>query len=316
MDQLEKFEQKQVAVISKLQLRSNELAAEAKGIIIVDDESLKAANLLIKEINSHKKTVSEERTNLTAPLNNVIKQLITKEKEVLLPLEKGKSEVGSKILDYQEELENKRIAEENRIKDIIENLEHFSSSMETIEEIDMNGAGLKEQFSKLPDDDQNNPTIKLAFMDTVNALTDRKNRIEEEARAEAERIRQAEEQKRLDEAAAKQSAEETRIALERKQIEDGKREIEEQKAQIKRDQEELEQAKRRQEVEIEAAKSAKKKPAVIKSNIVTMTKYEIVDPDAVSRAYCSPDSTKINEAIKNGITTIAGVRIFTEKKVR
>ena len=38
--------------------------------------------------------------------------------------------------------------------------------------------------------------------------------------------------------------------------------------------------------------------------------FEVTDPAAVSRAYCSPDEKKIKEAVKSGVREISGVRIY------
>lgn len=319
--ELEKFEQKQVAAISELQTISDGLNATAKVIVVSDNDTLKEASQLVKDINAHKKLVKEKRLALTQPLDAVVKQLIAKEKEVLLPLDEGKSEVSTKILDYQEEVERKRLEEIARVDEIVENIESFHDhTLDTIDKVDERGKEMKRQFENLPEADKNNPSIKVAFMATVGRLTDRKNQIIEEERAEKERQRQAEEQKRLDAEREKQSAEEARIAAERKANEDAQREIEEQKAQIKRDKEELERAKELQKAEAEQLKlekeAAKKAAATPKTNAIVTTKFEITDESLVDHLLCSPDEKKIREAIKAGATELAGIRIFTEKKVR
>lgn len=319
--QLDKYEEKQVVQISELQATSNQLASVAKTIEITDSESLVEANKLIKDINAHKKLVETKRLELTQPLNNVIKQLIAKEKEVLLPLSEGKAEVGSKILDYNAEIERKRLEEERRIEKITDTIHDMFDMRVTIPAtIDEMGASLKSYFSELPEADQNNPLIKVAFMTTVGKLTDRKNQLIEEERAAAERKRQEEEAARLAEEAKKQSAEEARIAAERKEIEDQKRAIEEEKLQMERDKAEIEHQKELQKAEAEALKlqkaSKKEAAAAPKTNAVTSVKFEIIDEDKVDRAFCSPDEKKIREYIRLGMTEIAGVRIFTETKVR
>lgn len=316
--ELEKFEQKQVAEISELQQTSNELFKAAEDLKVTDDESLKQANGLIKDINAHKKTTQEKRLALTQPLNNVIKQLIIKEKEVLHPLDSAKTHLSSEILDYQEEVERKRREEAERIEKICETMiDMFDMRVTQVETIDKTGANLKEYYEALPDEDKNNPVIKVAFMETVGKLSDHKNQIIEEERAEAERKRQAEEQKCLDEERAKQSEEEARIAAERKAIEDEKRAIEEEKARIEREKAELERQKEIAKAEKEAAKLQKSsKGSTIKTNAVEVTKFEIIDENAVDRIWCSPDEKKIREGIKNGMKSIQGVRIYTEKKVR
>lgn len=319
--ELEKFETKQVAAISQLQEVSNELLADAKERVIADDTDLKAANELVKRMNAHKKLVETKRLDLTQPLNNVIKQLIAKEKEVLLPLSEGKSAISTKILDYSEEIERKRIEEQHRIEKIVDTIiDHYDMRVTDVKKVDEAGAKLKEYYQKLPEADQNNPSVKVAFMTTVGNLTDRKNRILEEERAEAERIRQAEEQKRLDAERAKQSEEEARIAAERKKVDDEKRAIEEEKLQMEREKAEIEHQKELQKAEAEQLKrekeEAKKAAARPKTNQVTSTKFEITDESVVDRIYCSPDEKLIREAIKLGVKNIAGVRIYEETKVR
>lgn len=320
--ELDKFEQKQVATISKLQERSNELQVTAYKIIVGDDVSLKEANAVIKQINAHKKLVKEERLALTQPLNNVVNQLIAKEKEVLLPLDEGKTELSDKIISYSEEVERKRQEEIRRVDAIITGIEYWGlGQMFTIEDVDQHGKGVKQAYEELDETDQNIPSVKVAFMTTVGKLTDRKNQIIEEARVEAERVRQAEEQKRLDAEREKQSVEEARLAAERKANEDAKREIEEAKLQMQRDKEEIERQKEIQKAEAEALKLEKKNAQAAKSapktNQVTTTKFEITDPDNVPYIYCSPDESKIRQAIKDGYgASITGVRIYEETKVR
>jgi len=43
-------------------------------------------------------------------------------------------------------------------------------------------------------------------------------------------------------------------------------------------------------------------------------KADIVDPEQVPREYCSPDTKKINAAVRAGVREIAGVRIYEDKK--
>lgn len=320
--ELEKFEQKQVAAISVLQAKSNELKLKADSIDVNDEEGLKLANQLVKDINAHKKDVKEKRLALTQPLNNVVNQLIAKEKEVLLPLDEGKTEVSEKILDYSAEVERKRAEEVARIEEIQNNMRVTSDTdIPDVSTADSLGAHIKKFYEDLSEEDQGNPAIKVTFMTSINFISEAKNRIIEEEKAEAERKRQAEEQKRLDEAAAKQSAEEQRIAAERKEVEDQKRQIEEDKAQMIRDKEELERQKEIQKAEAEALKAekaqAKLTKAAPKSNIITNTKFEIINPSAVPYIYCSPDEKKIRQAIYDGYgENILGVRIYEETKVR
>jgi hypothetical protein len=103
----------------------------------------------------------------------------------------------------------------------------------------------------------------------------------EQQKIEEEKIK-AEQQKRLEEEEKKRIAEEERVAEE----------------------------KRKAEEEAERLKNL---------NVKGITKrivYEIVDADSVPREFCSPDSKKINEAIKKGIRTIQGLNIHEETSIK
>lgn len=44
--------------------------------------------------------------------------------------------------------------------------------------------------------------------------------------------------------------------------------------------------------------------------------YEILDESQIPREFCSPDSKKINEAIKGGVREVPGLKIFEQEDVR
>lgn len=50
--------------------------------------------------------------------------------------------------------------------------------------------------------------------------------------------------------------------------------------------------------------------------MTTYWKHEIENMDVVPREFCSPDPVKINAAIKSGVRAIAGVRIYSEEKIK
>jgi len=45
-------------------------------------------------------------------------------------------------------------------------------------------------------------------------------------------------------------------------------------------------------------------------------KAEVVDPDAVDRKLCSPDTKKINEAVKAGVRESPGLRIYQDNEIK
>lgn len=44
--------------------------------------------------------------------------------------------------------------------------------------------------------------------------------------------------------------------------------------------------------------------------------YKIIDPNAIPREYCVPDSRLLNQAVKNGIRSISGCEIYEETSIR
>lgn len=303
---LQKFEEKMLKEVSPLEQKSQELFDKAVAQKVSDDVSLAQAVAVKKEINAHGKLVKDSRLALTRPLDDMKKLIMSKESEVMLPLDKAKADISDKILTYEEELERLRQIEIKRVNEILESIGVSVWGLKTATEVDNRDKEIKDTFSKLSETDQNNADIKLAFRSSVDALTTRKANLEEEEKQRVERERLAKE-------AEKQSAERASLDRERAAIEQKGRELQ---AERERQQRELE----RQELEAKAAEQRKAEAAAEKarpkSNIATITEFEIENPSLIDRIYCSPDSVKIRQAIKDGVTEIAGVRIFQTKKVR
>lgn len=157
---------------------------------------------------------------------------------------------------------------------------------------------------------------KLEQIRKEEAARIQKEKDDERAREEAERKRREEEEaaqrKKEDDELAEMEADDAEKAAKQKEIEDERirREFAENKA--KREEEE-----RMKKLEDEA----KQKQAVLDANsaaakpkwMTSYWKYEIEDETQVPLAYCSPDSAKINAAIKAGVREIPGVRVYEDK---
>ncbi len=50
--------------------------------------------------------------------------------------------------------------------------------------------------------------------------------------------------------------------------------------------------------------------------IAKIWSWEVIDEESIPRSFCSPDSKKINSAIKKGIREITGLKIFKTNIVR
>lgn len=304
---LNKFEEKMLKEVSPLEQQSVALLEKTTQLpAVTDDATLSKAVAIKKEINAHSKLVKDSRLALTRPLDDMKQTIMLKEKEVMLPLEKAKADVSEKILTYEEELERLRMEEENRIDQVLDSISVAVWVYKTVDDINARGAQIKEAFSKLGTKDQENAKVKLAFQASVDALTTRKANLEEEERQRVEREQLAKE-------AEKQSAERAKLDRERAEIKRKEREIQ---AERERQQRELERQELERKAEEQRKAEATAEKARPKSNIATITEFKIEMPNLVARIYCSPDEKLIRAAIKNGVTEIAGVRVFQTKKVR
>lgn len=303
---LQTFEDKMLKQVSPLEQKSLELLEKSTAQSVSDDTTLAQAVAIKKEINAHGKLIKDNRMALTRPLDDMKKLIMGKESEVMEPLDKAKTDISSKILTYEEELERLRQIEADRVNKILESISVAVYAYKTVADVDNRGKEIKESFTELSETDQNNATIKLALRTSIDSLTTRKTTLEEEERQRIERERLAKE-------AENQSAERASLDRDRAAIEQKERELQ---AEKERQQRELE----RQEFERQAEEKRKADAAIEKarpkSNIATVTEFEIEDPTLVDRLLCSPDPVKIRQAIKGGMTEIAGVRIFQTKKVR
>lgn len=283
--ELKQFEERQLALISPLEATSRQLAAVAGNIVVTDAATLTEANQLKKDMNAHNKIVKELRLDLTRPLDDITKQLIAREREILTPLDEGKTLLAGKILAYEEEQERLRAAEQQRVADIVAGIQsHYKPGMTEGQVATAKAAG-KKIIAELAPGDADNAEIKLALMTLSNKLTERGNDLEVEKQ-------RAQKQKLMDD--------ETRIANERRELEAAK------------------ERKRIEEQQLEAYKAAARAEAARpKSNIATYTEFEITNADAVAREFCSPDNVKIRAYLKQyPDAQPAGIRVFKTKKVR
>lgn len=303
---LQKFEENMLKQVSPLEKTSLELLEKAKAQSISDNGSLARAVAVKKEVNAHGKLIKDLRMDLTRPLDDMKKLIMAKESEVTAPLDEAKSTVSGKILAYEEELERIAAEEKARLEAMLDSIRVAVWDYTTVAEVDAAGKRLKRVFMSFDEKEQNNADIKLQFRESVDALTTRKSNLEEEERQTAER-------ERLAKVAEEQSAEQAKLERQKAAIE-----AEERRLQAEKERQTREMERQQFEAEAEAQRKAdeklnKEKP---KANIATRTEFEIVNEFMVDRKYCSPDSVKIRQAIKDGATEIAGVRIFETKTVR
>lgn len=305
--------------ISPLMARSLDLQKQAEEIIVTDTESLKQAIDIKKQITAYRKEVQDKRLEITRPINDVVSQFITKEKEITLPLDKGQTAIGEKVMEYEREQERIRREEEERVSKIVERFTVTQDQVYKLSNVDTvqdEGERFKKLYGELPDADQKLPAVKLAFTESINRLADRRQYLIEKAEREAEAARLAEISKQQD--AERAELEAQRLANEKKEREiAAEKERMEREAQRKADEDAAEAARKEQE---------KADKTRVETGVRMTIQFEIDNDMLVPRSLCEPSDKLIREYIqshkddlfKDGERTefeVPGVKIWAEQKL-
>lgn len=207
---LQQYTDSTVALMSPIKTESFDMKAEAKALEITDAETLKAGIELRKKVVRHINTTDDRRKEYTRPLDQVTKQLIAGQRDVLEPAEEAKTIVGKKIMDYEAEQERLAKIERERVAAIIATMTTGEAiATKKVTAIDERGAELKKYYSELSESDQNNGEIKLAFTQAINRLLEARDilsraQVDADKQAAAKAQREAEELEARKEADAEQ----------------------------------------------------------------------------------------------------------------
>ena len=263
-NQLQTYVDSQIAEISPYKVKSNGLLTDAELQDVTDAKSAKEAAVLRKSITAHKKLVADARMDITRQFDDVKKQFIKAEKDVLEPAEEAQELIQGKMLAYEEEEVKRLVAEEERVATITDMFYVAVDILDSTEEVSHWIADIERVNESLPPDDRELPQVKLAYAEAKNALLQRKDELTLGADT--------------DDAEVASTEADRNDAIE-----------------------EAEQA---------AKAAAKAEPKV---GIKTVTKFEIIDAEAVPRGLCEPSEKLIREAVKKGVAVIPGVRIWQER---
>ncbi len=266
------------------------VADEAK---IVKREDMQSASLILKTCQESEQNLEAKRKEITKPLNDFVSEVNALFKETAVPVLTAKNTIKTKILTFEQEQEKIRIEEERK------RFEVEQARLRKLEE----------------------ERLERERIETLKREAE-----EKKLRAEQERLRKQEEaqmekelkaQKANEEEANKIRAEAEKQRLERIALENEKIEIERQKREAEEEKKRLEEEKKLEKERYLAELEAKDREAQLKvRGIVKKWSWEIIEEDFIPRAFCSPDSKKINEAIKKGIREIEGLKIFETNLVR
>lgn len=168
---LQQFVDTEIEQISPLEKTSLELKAKVDATNVDSDEALAEAVKLRKEITGHINGTGKLRLEITRPLDNVKAQFIEGERKVLAAAEEAKTDLGKKILDYEEIKAEEARKEQARVNEIISKFDvQEAVRSKKITVIDERGKELKAYYGELSETDQETGSIKLAFTQAINEL--------------------------------------------------------------------------------------------------------------------------------------------------
>lgn len=256
-------------------------------------EDNQAARFLLKQCQQTQQELEATRVSIVKPFNDFVGEVNTLFKGISAPILESKAMVNQKIVAHAQKQERIRLEEERK---------RFAAE--------------QARLRKLEEERQERERIEREKREAEEkALAEERERLrklEEEQIAkemEAQKASEEEKQKVLAEA-ERQRKEREALEQEKLEVERLKREAEEERKRIDEEKALEEQRKIAEQERVRKEQENKVK------GIVKSWQWEIVDENSVPRAFCTPDSKKINQAIKTGIREINGLRIFEATTVR
>lgn len=191
---------KQIEAISPLKIKSNELLERAKNVKVETAADVKTAKEVIKDITAHKKSTEELRKTFTRQLDDVKKQFISAERDILAPAEEARGIVANEILAFERAEEEKKKREAERVW--VSLLEIKSAvaieDAKTLEDVDKSEKIAEERIAALNDDAKH--PLAIAFIGKLRQeIAERKIELAKNPETEKE---EAEQQLEIDKAKA------------------------------------------------------------------------------------------------------------------
>jgi len=269
------------------------LLKQSQDLKITNNTELQDGSYILKGCQIAESDLENKRIEIVKPLGDFVKEANTLFKETAVSILEAKNVTKQKMLEWNQEQERikreeeeKRFAEEQaRLRKLEEErLERERIEKEKREEEEKRLAQERERLRKLEEE-----------------------RIEKEMKSK--QASEEEKQKALAVAEA-QRQEREKLENDRLDLERQKREVEEEKLR-QEEQKKIDAKKRLDELEV----SDREKQLHVKG-VYKLWQWEITDELSIPREFCSPDSKKINEAIKKGAREIQGLRIYQSTLVK
>lgn len=280
------YQLEQISIFTQKGLALKAAAEQMKVDVATD---LPSAQAMKKQAQQLMADIENEKKAITFPFRDFVKKLNTLADECSVPTEQARLIIDQKLLAFDERVETERRAraEEERKR---------------LEE-----ARLKEEADRKVREAEELRLRKIE-QDKIQAIHDaqeaEKIKIAEERDANIRAQRELEAQKLEQE----RKLEEQRIAIAQKEraMAEKQKEFEIAKAEMDKAAAEAGDAERK------AQEEAQNKVKGVRSSWT----YDIVNEPLVGRELCTPDSKKINAAIKGGLREAPGLRIYEAKRVQ
>ncbi len=147
----------------ELKIISRNLKTNAEELAIDGEAGVKEAKALKKQITAYTKDVASKRLNFTRQLDQIKKNAMDLEREIISDAKDADEIVRSKMLAYEQKLEDERRAEEARLSEIAKNItaeiQVLSPKITDENALAEAKALVEERFNKIAESDRTTPIL-------------------------------------------------------------------------------------------------------------------------------------------------------------
>lgn len=147
----------------ELKIISRNLKTNAEELAIDGEAGVKEAKSLKKQITAYTKDVASKRLNFTRQLDQIKKNAMDLEREIISDAKDADEIVRSKMLAYEQKLEDERRAEEARLSEIAKNItaeiQVLSPKITDENTLAEAKALVEERFNKIAESDRTTPIL-------------------------------------------------------------------------------------------------------------------------------------------------------------
>lgn len=134
------------------------ITKKVESVTIESHDDIEKANSVLREVKAFQKDVEDNRTALTKPINDFLKEINAKAKNFSVPAEALEKNIKGKILDFNNAEERKQREKEAEVQRVITNIRSCKTTAE---------------LGLIPVVEGEDPRINLARAETQKAILDK-----------------------------------------------------------------------------------------------------------------------------------------------